>query len=63
MNNEARHQGNVSLPYNPEEGLVFLADFALGLPEKLQSGGDARKARLVYGMYEVSYSRTGRLNC
>lgn len=41
-------------PYDPDSGFIIFADFAFGLPQKLQSGADTKKARLVYGMYQVS---------
>lgn len=40
-------------PYDPEQGFIVHLDYALGLPDRLQSGAETRKARLVYGLYEV----------
>lgn len=40
-------------PYDASSGFTVHLDFALGLPDRLQSGQDTRKARIVYGLYEV----------
>jgi len=40
--------------YDPDASFMLLVDFAMGLPQKMVSGADVKKARLVYGLYEVS---------
>lgn len=54
LNPEAPPQLRMPEPYDPEQGFIVHLDYALGLPDRLQSGAETRKARLVYGLYEVS---------
>jgi hypothetical protein len=41
-------------PYDPEAGVNINLDYTLGLPDRLASGAEGRKCRLIYGLYEVS---------
>ena len=47
--------------YDPSAGITLYFDFAMGISERLATDLEVRKARVIYGLYEVSMTLELRL--